>query len=151
MAEVVSLHFLALLESLLECNSSIFNRLLPLWSPVLNCYPGQVKRSYLPRSRTSFLLVWHKVFLLQLPSNVQVRLQRCLSYPPPEIGIALCDKMGAGTISHSDSTQTGGIEFPAPYCGPVSNILLLKWVQLLQFKMGKIELQSSAATQFCPP
>jgi hypothetical protein len=42
------------------------------------------------------------------------------------------------------------MEFPSPNCGPVHNLLLLKWVQRLQFKMAQIELQSSTATQFYP-
>ncbi|XP_022815729.1 protein unc-79 homolog [Spodoptera litura] len=36
LAETVNLHFLSLLESLLECNSTVLNKLLPLWSPILH-------------------------------------------------------------------------------------------------------------------
>ncbi|CAH0760821.1 unnamed protein product [Diatraea saccharalis] len=35
LAETVNLHFLSLLESLLECNSTVLNKLLPLWTPIL--------------------------------------------------------------------------------------------------------------------
>ncbi|XP_038207458.1 protein unc-79 homolog [Zerene cesonia] len=35
LAETVNLHFLSLLESLLECNSTLLNKLLPLWTPLL--------------------------------------------------------------------------------------------------------------------
>ncbi|CAK1545778.1 unnamed protein product [Leptosia nina] len=35
LAETVNLHFLGLLESLLECNSTLLNKLLPLWTPLL--------------------------------------------------------------------------------------------------------------------
>ncbi|XP_073959822.1 uncoordinated protein 79-like [Choristoneura fumiferana] len=35
LAETVNLHFLGLLESLLECNSTVLNKLLPLWTPIL--------------------------------------------------------------------------------------------------------------------
>uniref|UniRef100_A0A2A4K7T1 Uncharacterized protein n=1 Tax=Heliothis virescens TaxID=7102 RepID=A0A2A4K7T1_HELVI len=36
LAETVNLHFLSLLESLLECNSTVLNKLLPLWTPILH-------------------------------------------------------------------------------------------------------------------
>ncbi|KPJ10661.1 Protein unc-79-like [Papilio machaon] len=36
LAETVNLHFLSLLESLLDCNSTVLNRLLPMWTPVLH-------------------------------------------------------------------------------------------------------------------
>ncbi|XP_028035618.1 protein unc-79 homolog isoform X2 [Bombyx mandarina] len=36
LAEAVNLHFLGLLESLLECNSTVLTKLLPLWTPVLH-------------------------------------------------------------------------------------------------------------------
>ncbi|CAG7837387.1 unnamed protein product [Allacma fusca] len=127
LAEMVNLHFLTLLESLLECNSSVFNRLLPLWSPVLYAHTGQ------------------------LAGHVQVRLQTCTNYPPPELGIFRNKDPAKSTKETQPAcAQTGGIEFPSPQCGPVHNLLLLKWVQRLQFKMGQIELQSSAATQFYP-
>lgn len=32
----MNLHFLSLLESLLECNSTVLNKLLPLWTPILH-------------------------------------------------------------------------------------------------------------------
>ncbi|XP_063832705.1 protein unc-79 homolog [Ostrinia nubilalis] len=36
LAETVNLHFLSILESLLECNSTVLNKLLPLWTPILH-------------------------------------------------------------------------------------------------------------------
>ncbi|GBP28893.1 Protein unc-79 homolog [Eumeta japonica] len=36
LAETVNLHFLGLLEALLECNSTVLNKLLPLWTPILH-------------------------------------------------------------------------------------------------------------------
>ncbi|KAJ0172402.1 hypothetical protein K1T71_012375 [Dendrolimus kikuchii] len=36
LAETVNQHFLSLLESLLECNSTVLNQLLPLWTPILH-------------------------------------------------------------------------------------------------------------------
>jgi len=63
---------------------------------------------------------------MQLPGHLQVRLQGCRNYPPTTV-----------PPLHLDSQQQN-----------VSNPVLLRWLQRLQFKMGQIELQSSAATQF---
>ena len=38
LAEMVSLHFLSLMEALLECRSTILAKLMPLWCPVLHAY-----------------------------------------------------------------------------------------------------------------
>ncbi|XP_069685618.1 protein unc-79 homolog isoform X4 [Periplaneta americana] len=102
LADMVNLHFLSLLEALLECNSTILSKLLPLWSPVLFAYH------------------------IQLPGHLQVRLQGCRNFPP----------------------TTPPPVPPDSQHQPVSNPVLLRWLQRLQFKMGQIELQSSAATQF---
>ncbi|KAG1659999.1 Protein unc-79 [Nymphon striatum] len=59
LAEMVNLHFLSLMEALLECNSTIFAKLLPMWIPVLQGYKGQ------------------------LPSHLQVRLRACLIQRTP--------------------------------------------------------------------
>nr|CAD7196830.1 unnamed protein product [Timema douglasi] len=103
LAEMVNLHFLSLLEALLECNSTVLSKLLPLWSPVLFAHH------------------------IQLPGHLQVRLQGCRNFPP----------------FTSPSTPPVNQQHQS-----VSNIVLLRWLQRLQFKMGQIELQSSAATQF---
>lgn len=58
---------------------------------------------------------------MQLPSQLKVRLQACVDWLPP-----LQTREEAAFISSN----------------------FLKWLQRLQFKMGQIELQSSAATQF---
>ncbi|XP_043258139.1 protein unc-79 homolog [Colletes gigas] len=58
LAEMVNLHFLSLLEALLECGSILLSKLLPLWSPIL--YSRHV----------------------QLPGHLQVRLQNCRDFPP---------------------------------------------------------------------
>ncbi|CAN8031368.1 unnamed protein product, partial [Ixodes persulcatus] len=97
LAEMVSLHFLSLMEALLECNSTVLARLLPMWTPVLYSYQGQ------------------------LPGQLKVRLQACLDWLPP-----LQTREEATFVSSN----------------------FLKWLQRIQFKMGQIELQSSAATQF---
>jgi len=38
LAEMVNLHFLSLMEALLECRSNILAKLMPLWCPVLHAY-----------------------------------------------------------------------------------------------------------------
>jgi len=38
LAEMVNLHFLSLMEALLECRSTILAKLMPLWCPVLHAY-----------------------------------------------------------------------------------------------------------------
>ncbi|XP_041469783.1 protein unc-79 homolog [Lytechinus variegatus] len=58
----------------------------------------------------------------KLPGSLQVRLQNCENFPPPSL------MKGEVTSYHSTT--------------------LLKWLKRLQFKMGQIEIQSSAATQF---
>ncbi|XP_076392328.1 UNC-79 domain-containing protein isoform X5 [Megachile rotundata] len=58
LAEMVNLHFLSLLEALLECGSILLSKLLPLWSPILYSHHAQ------------------------LPGHLQVRLQNCRDFPP---------------------------------------------------------------------
>uniref|UniRef100_A0A1B6C403 Protein unc-79 homolog n=1 Tax=Clastoptera arizonana TaxID=38151 RepID=A0A1B6C403_9HEMI len=102
LAEMVNLHFLSLLEALVECNSAILSKLMPIWSPVLFAH------------------------YVQLPGHLQVRLQGCRNLPPNT----------SVTPPQSNPVQ------------PAHNPALLRWLQRLQFKMGQIELQSSAATHF---
>ncbi|XP_045481676.1 protein unc-79 homolog isoform X1 [Harmonia axyridis] len=104
LSEIVSLHFLSMIEALLECQSTFVGKLLPLWTPVL-C-SNQI----------------------QLPGHLQVRLQYCRNFPP--------------------STQFESNNHPDKAKMNLNNVLLLKWLQRLQFKMGQIELQSSTATHF---
>ncbi|KAK2710261.1 hypothetical protein QYM36_013791, partial [Artemia franciscana] len=58
LSEMVSLHFLTMIESLRECQSSLVPILLPVWSPVLHANSNQ------------------------LPSHLEVRYQVCLNAPP---------------------------------------------------------------------
>ncbi|XP_063983209.1 protein unc-79 homolog isoform X2 [Diachasmimorpha longicaudata] len=58
LAEMVNLHFLSLLEALLECQSVLLNKLLPLWSPILYSHNAQ------------------------LSGHLQMRLQNCRNLPP---------------------------------------------------------------------
>lgn len=59
LAEIVSLHFLSLMEALMEGNSYLLARMLPLWVPVFKSQEGQ------------------------LSSALKVRLQTCISWQPP--------------------------------------------------------------------
>merc|ERR1719400_1195425 len=61
LAEMVNLHFLSLMEALLECRSSVLGKLLPLWTPVFFAYNTQ------------------------LPDHVRVRLQAIQEYKPQEV------------------------------------------------------------------
>ncbi|XP_011310336.1 protein unc-79 homolog isoform X3 [Fopius arisanus] len=58
LAEMVNLHFLSLLEALLECQSVLLSKLLPLWSPILYSHHAQ------------------------LSGHLQMRLQNCRNFPP---------------------------------------------------------------------
>ncbi|KAK9751831.1 hypothetical protein QE152_g4683 [Popillia japonica] len=102
LSEIVSLHFLSMLEALIECHSTFMGKLLPLWTPVLSSNH------------------------IQLPGQLQVRLQNCLNFIP---------------VIHPEV-------LPEKSKPNLNNPILLKWLQRLQFKMGQIELQSSTATQF---
>ncbi|XP_012272273.1 protein unc-79 homolog [Orussus abietinus] len=100
LAEKVNLHFLSLLEALLECRSILLTKLLPLWSPILFSHHTQ------------------------LPGHLQMRLQHCRNFPPGKI----IENFGSNRRQDS--------------------LLLLRWLNRLQFKMGQIEMQSSTVTQF---
>ncbi|XP_020280656.1 protein unc-79 homolog isoform X3 [Pseudomyrmex gracilis] len=58
LSEMLNLHFLSLLEALLECGSIVLNKLLPLWNAILFSHH------------------------VQLPGHLQVRLQNCRDFPP---------------------------------------------------------------------
>ena len=59
LAEMVNLHFLSLMEALLECRSTILTKLMPLWCPVLMAYSTS------------------------LPDHIRVRLQSIHDSAPP--------------------------------------------------------------------
>ncbi|XP_074599916.1 UNC-79 domain-containing protein isoform X2 [Brevipalpus obovatus] len=99
LAEMVSLHFLSLMEAFMECNSNMLARLRPMWIPVFRSYEGQ------------------------LSGHLRVRFQTCIDWQPP--------------VLRSDDAD------PHTYPPP-----MLRWLMKLQFKMGQIENQSSAAIQF---
>ncbi|XP_034946562.1 protein unc-79 homolog isoform X2 [Chelonus insularis] len=61
LAEMVNLHFLSLLEALLEVQSVVLSKLLPLWSPILFSHH------------------------IQLSGHLQMRLQNCRNFPPPRM------------------------------------------------------------------
>ncbi|XP_032682267.1 protein unc-79 homolog isoform X3 [Odontomachus brunneus] len=58
LSEMLNLHFLSLLEALLECGSILLSKLLPLWNAILFSHH------------------------VQLPGHLQVRLQNCRDFPP---------------------------------------------------------------------
>ncbi|XP_063244249.1 protein unc-79 homolog [Bacillus rossius redtenbacheri] len=58
LAEMVNLHFIGLLEALLECNSTALGKLMPVWNPVFFAHNAQ------------------------LPRHLQIRLQTCLDFAP---------------------------------------------------------------------
>ncbi|XP_072402043.1 protein unc-79 homolog isoform X3 [Diabrotica undecimpunctata] len=74
LCEIVSLHFLSMLEALLECQSTFVGKLLPLWTPVL-CSNQ-----------------------LQLPGHLQVRLQNCRNFPPTIIQEAIPEKLKVANL-----------------------------------------------------
>ncbi|KAK0097709.1 hypothetical protein PV326_014335 [Microctonus aethiopoides] len=61
LAEMVNLHFLSLLEALLECQSVLLTKLIPLWSPILFSHH------------------------IQLPGHLHTRLQNIKNFPPTRI------------------------------------------------------------------
>ena len=46
LAEMVNLHFLSLMEALMECHSTILAKLLPLWTPVFHAYQVKFRETY---------------------------------------------------------------------------------------------------------
>jgi len=62
MSEMVSTHFLQLIESLIESNSSILIRYLPMWNSVFYSYKRRNKSG-----------------------NLAIRLQKCIEWQPPDL------------------------------------------------------------------
>lgn len=73
-----------------------------------------------------FPIYANNFYILQLPGHLQVRLEAIQNLPPTS---QISPQLDSGTER-------------------ISNVQLLRWLQRLQFKMGQIELQSSAATHF---
>merc|ERR1712059_20161 len=95
------------MEALMECNSSVLGKLLPLRCPVFFAYNTQ------------------------LPDHVRVRLQAIQEYKPQDV------RLKDQTSGRNNITSSSG-----------GNMVLVKWLQRLQFKMGQIEMQASNVTQF---
>nr|XP_023011875.1 protein unc-79 homolog isoform X2 [Leptinotarsa decemlineata] len=76
LSEIVSLHFLSMLEALIECQSTFVGKLLPLWTPVL-C-SNQI----------------------QLPGHMQVRLQNCRNFPPTIFHEAIPEKLKIANLNN---------------------------------------------------
>ena len=62
MSEMVSTHFLQLIESLIEINSSILIRYLPMWNSIFYSYKRRNKSG-----------------------NLAIRLQKCIEWQPPDL------------------------------------------------------------------
>ena len=73
---MVNLHFLSLMEALLECRSTILAKLMPLWCPVLHAYNIQV------RMHNVRMVALKSSF--QLPDHICDRLQSIQDATPPE-------------------------------------------------------------------
>jgi len=76
-------------------------------------------------SLTKLFSMWLPIlysYTNHLPGHMQVRLQMCLNWEQPGGSQSITDQLNSDT--------------------------LLKWLKRLQFKLGQIEVQSSAATQF---
>ena len=124
LAEIVSLHFLSLMEALMDCNSFLLARMLPLWIPVF-----VAKQS-------------------QLSSALRVRLQACIDWQPSP------QQLDPSTISAATAPSSGSSYSHASTAGangntpPTGSGAMLSWLYKVQFKMTQVELQSSEATQF---
>ncbi|XP_033097176.1 protein unc-79 homolog [Anneissia japonica] len=151
LAERVNMHFLSLMEALLECHSSALPKLLPMWSPILFSYHSKVTVSsskhffYILNSYiyiyTSFIrLLRGNNFVYDFTSTsfkfslsnmtfalrccTQVRLQTILNNPPPSLT--------KGEVNNFNCN------------------IRICWLKGLQFKMGQIEVQWSNASQYLP-
>lgn len=65
-----------------------------------------------------------------MPGQLLVRLRACQDAPPPSVDRSPCPSGSLG--------QPTSVALPS----------LSRWLHRLQFKMGQIEMQSSAAIQF---
>ena len=70
LAEMVNLHFLGLMEALMECNSTILVKLLPLWTPVMYAFHVQ-----LPDHVKVCLNHFHWGFLRKKSHELRQRIQ----------------------------------------------------------------------------
>ena len=67
LAEMVNLHFLLLMESLVECNSTVLAKLLPLWRPVFFAYNMQLQDHVQVRLQAIQVLLHQGLFLNSVP------------------------------------------------------------------------------------
>ena len=63
LAEMVNLHFLSLMEALMECHSTILGKLTPLWTPVLFAYHTQLPDHVRVRLQVSEQKIYARVRL----------------------------------------------------------------------------------------
>jgi len=91
LAEMVNLHFLSLMEALLECRSTILTKLMPLWCPVLHAYN------------------------ITLPDHICVRLQNIQDFAPKEARMRPDTKVNSSLVNWLQRLQfkMGQIELQA--------------------------------------
>ncbi|KAL1492637.1 hypothetical protein ABEB36_010867 [Hypothenemus hampei] len=77
LSEIVSLHFLSMMEALIECQSTFVAKLLPIWIPVLSSNQ------------------------IQLPGHLQVRLQYCRNFTPTNHHQELSNHNGKVSVSNN--------------------------------------------------
>ncbi|XP_060806027.1 protein unc-79 homolog [Amyelois transitella] len=119
LAETVNLHFLSLLESLLECNSTVLNKLLPLWIPILHSP------------------------LFNMPRHVQQRLDACREVKPEAVRNYAQHAAGGGAGAGAGAGGALGGARAAPSAGVTSGTAARAHRRLhrLLAKMAQLELQ----------
>ncbi|XP_053615401.1 protein unc-79 homolog isoform X1 [Plodia interpunctella] len=126
LAETVNLHFLSLLESLLECNSTVLNKLLPLWIPILHSP------------------------LFNMPRHVQQRLDECREVKPEAVrnyGLAAGPGGAAPPAGPGGAAPPAGLGGAAPPAGPAAGVTsgtaarAHRRLHRLLAKMAQLELQ----------
>lgn len=115
---MVSLHFLSLMEAFMECNSNMLARV----SSNTDYEFSKLMNLHSFQLRPMWIPVFRS-YEGQLSGHLRVRFQTCIDWQPP--------------VLRSDDAD------PHTYPPP-----MLRWLMKLQFKMGQIENQSSAAIQF---
>ena len=134
---MVSLHFLSLMEALMECNSNVLAR--------VSCTIGQSVNLTNFHSHQQLMPMWTPVFRSyqgQLAGHLQVRLQACVNWQPPARVRERPRPMNGGASAGGQQASGMG------HGHRTVSSPMLRWLQKVQFIMTQIETQSSAATQF---
>ncbi|KAJ2954595.1 hypothetical protein O0L34_g2890 [Tuta absoluta] len=117
LAETVNLHFLSLLESLLECNSTVLSKLLPLWTPILHSP------------------------LFNMPRHVSERLDSCREMAPEDVRSypGTSAGAGAGAAAAAAAAAAGGVAAGVDTTGKAARAH--RRLHRLLAKMAHLELQ----------